>query len=42
MYIANTFTAFEVYFVVALMYLAITLSLSMVLRYMEKRGRASV
>ena len=41
-YIANTFTAFEVYFVVALMYLAITLSLSMVLRYMEKRGRASV
>jgi glutamine transport system permease protein len=41
-YIANTFTAFEVYFVVALMYLAITLSLSMVLRYMERRGRASV
>lgn len=41
-YIANTFTAFEVYFVVALMYLAITLSLSIVLRYMEKRGLASV
>ena len=41
-YIANTFTAFEVYFVVALMYLAITLSLSMVLRYLEKRGLGSV
>lgn len=41
-YIANTFTAFEVYFVVALMYLAITLSLSLILRLLERRGVASV
>src|SRR5690606_36544477 len=40
-YIANTFTAFEVYFVVALMYLAITLSLSLVLRLLERSGVAS-
>ncbi|OEY65491.1 amino acid ABC transporter permease [Marinobacter sp. X15-166B] len=41
-YIANTFTAFEVYFVVAIMYLVITLSLSLVLRAYERRGLASV
>lgn len=41
LYIASTFTALEVYFVVALMYLAITLSLSLILRFMEKRGVAS-
>lgn len=41
-YIANTFTAFEVYFVVAIMYLVITLSLSLVLRWFERRGLASV
>lgn len=41
-YIASTFTAFEVYFVVAIMYLAITLSLSLILRYVERRGLASV
>ena len=41
-YIANTFTAFEVYFVVAIMYLAITLSLSLILRLLERRGVASV
>ncbi len=40
-YIANTFTAFEVYFVVAIMYLAITLSLSLILRLLERRGVAS-
>ncbi|PSL16210.1 amino acid ABC transporter membrane protein (PAAT family) [Marinobacterium halophilum] len=37
-YIANTFTAFEVYFVVAIMYLIITLSLSFLLRLIERRG----
>ncbi|MBV0934509.1 amino acid ABC transporter permease [Marinobacterium weihaiense] len=37
-YIANTFTAFEVYFVVAIMYLIITLSLSLLLRLFERRG----
>ncbi len=41
-YIANTFTAFEVYFVVAILYLAITLSLSLILRFVERRGLASV
>ena len=41
-YIANTFTAFEVYFVVAILYLAITLSLSMILRWVERRGLVSV
>lgn len=41
-YIANTFTAFEVYFVVAIMYLGITLSLSLILRLIERRGLASV
>lgn len=40
-YIANTFTAFEVYFVVAIMYLCITLSLSLLLRFAERRGLAS-
>jgi len=37
-YIATTFTAFEVYFMVALMYLAITLSLSALLRWLESSG----
>lgn len=37
-YIATTFTAFEVYFMVALMYLAITLSLSFLLRWLEHSG----
>ena len=41
-YIATTFTAFEVYFMVALMYLAITLSLSLMLRFIERRGLVSV
>jgi glutamine transport system permease protein len=40
-YIATTFTAFEVYFVVAIMYLAITLSLSLILRFVERRGLVS-
>ena len=40
-YIANTFTAFEVYFVVAILYLCITLSLSFLLRLLEKRGVAA-
>lgn len=37
-YIATTFTALEVYFVVAMMYLIITLSLSFALRWLEGRG----
>ena len=37
-YIATTFTALEVYFMVALLYLAITWSLSIVLRLLERRG----
>lgn len=37
-YIATTFTALEVYFMVALMYLAITWSLSLLLRQLEKRS----
>ncbi|MCG7599641.1 amino acid ABC transporter permease [Halomonas sp. McH1-25] len=37
-YIATTFTALEVYFMVAVMYLAITLSLSFALRQIERRG----
>ncbi|MGB2130106.1 MAG: amino acid ABC transporter permease [Marinobacterium sp.] len=37
-YIANTFTAFEVYFAVAIIYLVITLSLSFLLRLIERRG----
>jgi glutamine transport system permease protein len=37
-YIATTFTAFEVYSMVALLYLGITLSLSAALRYLERRG----
>ncbi|WP_111494730.1 MULTISPECIES: amino acid ABC transporter permease [Marinobacter] len=40
-YIATTFTAFEVYFMVALLYLAITLTLSFLLRLAERRGLAS-
>lgn len=40
-YIATTFTAFEVYFMVALLYLAITLSLSVLLRWYERRGAGS-
>lgn len=35
-YIATTFTALEVYFFVALIYLAITISLSAILRYIER------
>jgi glutamine transport system permease protein len=41
-YIATTFEAFEVYFMVALMYLAITFSLSLILRFIERRGLVSV
>ncbi len=37
-YIATTFTAFEVYFMVAVLYLMITLSLSLVLHSVERRG----
>jgi len=37
-YIATTFTAFEVYIMVALLYLAITLSLSFLLRLLERSG----
>ncbi|MBY5968004.1 amino acid ABC transporter permease [Halomonas denitrificans] len=37
-YIATTFTALEVYMMVALMYLAITLSLSFALRMLERKG----
>ena len=37
-YIATTFTALEVYLMVALLYLAITLSLSLVLRLLERKG----
>ncbi|PMR74712.1 amino acid ABC transporter permease [Billgrantia endophytica] len=37
-YIATTFTALEVYFMVALMYLAITWSLSIALRLLERKG----
>jgi len=40
-YIANTFTAFEVYFAVAIIYLVITLSLSFLLRLIERRGMAA-
>ena len=36
-YIATTFTALEVYTMVALLYLAITLSLSLLLRWYERR-----
>lgn len=39
-YIATTFTAFEVYFMVAVLYLIITLSLSILLRLYERRGLA--
>ncbi|WP_447554762.1 amino acid ABC transporter permease [Vreelandella sp. EE22] len=39
-YIATTFTALEVYFMVALMYLAITWTLSLVLRFLERSGIA--
>lgn len=41
LYIATTFTAFEVYFMVAILYLAITLSLSIILRWYERRGQVS-
>ena len=41
-YIANTFTAFEVYFAVAILYLMITLSLSLILRLVERRGLTAV
>lgn len=37
-YIATTFTAMEVYLVVAILYLMITLSLSFVLRMLERSG----
>ena len=37
-YIATTFNALEVYLMVALLYLAITLTLSLVLRQLELRG----
>ncbi|MGQ4877902.1 amino acid ABC transporter permease [Billgrantia sp. LNSP4103-1] len=37
-YIATTFNALEVYLMVALLYLAITLSLSFALRMLERRG----
>ncbi|MDI5987399.1 amino acid ABC transporter permease [Halomonas sp. M4R5S39] len=37
-YIATTFTALEVYLMVALMYLVITWSLSIALRLLERRG----
>nr|WP_221199298.1 amino acid ABC transporter permease [Halomonas fontilapidosi] len=39
-YIATTFTALEVYLMVAMLYLAITLSLSLVLRIIERKGLA--
>ena len=37
-YIATTFNALETYFMVALLYLVITLSLSFGLRMLERRG----
>ncbi|RJE89267.1 amino acid ABC transporter permease [Paracoccus onubensis] len=37
-YIATTFTALEVYLMVALLYLVITLSLSLALRLLERKG----
>ncbi|WP_148252364.1 amino acid ABC transporter permease [Aidingimonas lacisalsi] len=37
-YIATTFNALEVYFMVAILYLAITLTLSIVLRQLERKG----
>ncbi|WP_346796944.1 amino acid ABC transporter permease [Halomonas sp. Bachu 37] len=39
-YIATTFTALEVYFMVALLYLCITWTLSILLRQLERRGLA--
>ncbi|MCS4502843.1 Glutamine transport system permease protein GlnP [wastewater metagenome] len=39
-YIADTFSALETYFMVAVLYLAVTLSLSLLLRLYEKRGAA--
>jgi glutamine transport system permease protein len=39
-YIATTFTAMEVYFVVALLYLAITWTLSILLSLLERKGLA--
>lgn len=38
-YIATTFNAFEIYFVVAIMYLVITLTFSFFLRRLERRQR---
>ncbi|WP_435104939.1 amino acid ABC transporter permease [Arhodomonas sp. AD133] len=37
-YIATTFTALEVYLMVALLYLVITMSLSIILRWVERSG----
>ncbi len=37
-YIATTFTALEVYLMVAMLYLAITLTLSLALRLLERKG----
>ncbi|GHC28903.1 amino acid ABC transporter permease [Aidingimonas halophila] len=37
-YIATTFNALEVYFMVAILYLVITLSLSLALRMLERKG----
>ena len=39
-YIADTFSALETYFMVAMLYLVITLSLSFLLRLYERRGAA--
>lgn len=39
-YIADTFSALETYFMVAMLYLVITLSLSLLLRLYERRGAA--
>jgi glutamine transport system permease protein len=42
LYIATTFNAFETYFMVAILYLIITLSLSILLRVIEHRRTAGV
>jgi len=41
-YIADTFSALETYFMVALLYLVITMSLALVLRLYERRGFGSL
>lgn len=41
LYIATTFTAFEVYLMVAVLYLSITIPLSIILRWYERRGQVS-